>query len=72
MYPYNLITFPDGSGISLYEIFILIGVIAAIILFRILADRRKMPGKIAKSYLDWRCCLLYCRLSFSSTFSGDL
>lgn len=46
MYPYNLITFPDGSGISLYEIFILIGVIAAIILFRILADRRKMPAKL--------------------------
>ena len=32
MYPYPLITFPDGSGISLYEIFIVVGVIAAIVL----------------------------------------
>ncbi len=46
MYPYKLFEFPDGSGITLYEIFILIGVIAAIILFRILADRRKMPAKL--------------------------
>ena len=46
MYPYKLIRFPDGSGITLYEIFILIGVIAAIVLFRILADRRKMPAKL--------------------------
>ena len=46
MYPYYLITFPDGSGISLYEIFIVIGVIAAIVLFRILADRRRLPAKL--------------------------
>ena len=46
MYPYPLITFPDGSGISLYEIFIVVGVIAAIVLFRILADRRNLPAKL--------------------------
>lgn len=46
MYPYNLIKFPDGSGIGLYEIFIVVGVIAAIVLFRILADRRKLPAKL--------------------------
>ena len=46
MYPYKLIRFPDGSGITLYEIFILIGVSAAIVLFRILADRREMPAKL--------------------------
>ena len=46
MYPYNLIKFPDGSGIGLYEIFIVDGVIAAIVLFRILADRRKLPAKL--------------------------
>ncbi len=46
MYPYKIITFPDGSGITLYEIFILIGVIAALVLFRILADRRQMPAKL--------------------------
>ena len=46
MYPYPLITFLDGSGISLYEIFIVVGVIAAIVLFRILADRRNLPAKL--------------------------
>ena len=46
MYPYKIFTFPDGTGITLYEIFILIGVIAALVLFRILADRRKMPAKL--------------------------
>lgn len=46
MYPYKIITFPDGTGITLYEIFILLGVIAALVLFRILADRRKMPAKL--------------------------
>ena len=46
MYPYPLITFPHGSGISLYEIFIVVGVIAAIVLFRILADRRNLPAKL--------------------------
>lgn len=46
MYPYPLITFPDGSGISLYEVFIVVGVIAAIVLFRILADRRNLPAKL--------------------------
>ena len=46
MYPYPLITFSDGSHVSLYEIFIVIGVIAAIVLFRILADRRKLPAKL--------------------------
>ena len=39
MYPYQLITFPDGSGITLYEILILVGVIGALVLFRILADK---------------------------------
>lgn len=46
MYPYKIFTFPDGTGITLYEVFILIGVIAALVLFRILADRRKMPAKL--------------------------
>ena len=46
MYPYKLFRFPDGSGVTLYEILIIIGVIAAIVLFRILADRRKMPAKL--------------------------
>ena len=46
MYPNPLITFPDGSHVSLYEIFIVIGVIAAIVLFRILADRRNLPAKL--------------------------
>lgn len=46
MYPYKVITLPDGSGIYLYDIFILIGVLAAIILFRVLADRRRMPAKL--------------------------
>lgn len=51
MYPYPLITFPDGSGISLYEIFIVVGVIAAIVLFRILADRRNLPAKLQNQIL---------------------
>ena len=46
MYPYPLIRFPDGSGIGLYEICMLVGVIAAMILFSVLAERRKMPGKL--------------------------
>lgn len=46
MYPYQLITFPDGSGITLYEILILVGVIGALVLFRILADKREMPAKL--------------------------
>lgn len=46
MYPYRIITLPDGSGIYLYEIFILIGVLSAIIMCRVLADRRRMPAKL--------------------------
>ena len=46
MYPYPLIRFSDGSGIGLYEIFMLVGVIAAMVLFSVLAERRKMPGKL--------------------------
>ena len=46
MYPYPIVTFADGSGISLYEIFMLVGVIAAMVLFSVLAERRKMPGKL--------------------------
>lgn len=46
MYPYKIITFSDGSGISFYEIFMILGVIAAIILFRVLADRLKFPAKL--------------------------
>ena len=46
MYPYKLIEFPDGSGLSLYEIFILLGVIAAIVMFRVLADHNAMPAKL--------------------------
>lgn len=46
MYPYKLFTLPDGSGITLYEILIIVGVIAAIVLFRILADKREMPAKL--------------------------
>ena len=46
MYPYKLFTLPDGSGITLYEILIIVGVIAAIVLFRILADKRNMPAKL--------------------------
>lgn len=46
MYPYRVITLPDGSGIYLYDIFILIGVLAAIIMCRVLADRRRMPAKL--------------------------
>ncbi len=46
MYPYKLFTFPDGSGVTLYEILILVGVIGALVLFRVLADKRDMPAKI--------------------------
>lgn len=46
MYPYPLIRFSDGSGISLYEICMLVGVVAAMVLFSVLAERRKMPGKL--------------------------
>ncbi len=46
MYPYKIITFPDGTGVTLYELFILIGVIGALVMFRILADRRQMPAKM--------------------------
>lgn len=46
MYPYFIIKFSDGSGIGLYEIFILLGMISALILFRILADQRNMPAKL--------------------------
>lgn len=46
MYPYKIFTFADGTGITLYDILILIGVIGALVVFRILADRRKMPAKL--------------------------
>ena len=46
MYPYKLITFSDGTGITLYEIFILIGAIVALLLIRVLGDKRKMPAKL--------------------------
>ena len=46
MYPYPLIRFSDGSGIGLYEICMLVGVVAAMVLFSVLAERRKMPGKL--------------------------
>ncbi len=46
MYPNKIITFADGSGITLYEVFILLGVIGAIVLCRIMADKRKMPAKL--------------------------
>ena len=51
MYPYYVIKFPDGSGIALYDIFILLGVIAALVCFRVLADRRKMPAKLQNMIL---------------------
>ena len=46
MYPYPLLSFPDGSSIGFYEICMLVGVIAAMVLFSLLAGRRKMPAKM--------------------------
>ena len=36
MYPYPLLSFPDGSSIGFYEICMLVGVIAAMVLFSLL------------------------------------
>ena len=46
MYPYPLLSFPDGSSVGFYEICMLVGVIAAMVLFSLLAGRRKMPAKM--------------------------
>ena len=51
MYPYPLLSFPDGSSIGFYEICMLVGVIAAMVLFSLLAGRRKMPAKKHKLML---------------------
>ncbi len=67
MYPYKIITFPDGSGITLYEIFILIGVIAALVLFRILAQSCRILSLSAPSYLLSRgTAVLYCFRPFTT------
>lgn len=46
MYPQYILRFSDGSGIGLYEIFFAVGIVAALVLVRVLADRRKIPAKL--------------------------
>ncbi|MBR7078802.1 MAG: hypothetical protein IKI41_08645, partial [Clostridia bacterium] len=50
MYPYELFW-----GIDLYSIFLLAGVLAAFLVFRICADRRKMTARLQNFILFDGC-----------------
>lgn len=51
MFPNYIIGFSDGSGISFYEIFFAVGLIAALVLLRVLSDRRGLPAKLQNMVL---------------------
>lgn len=65
MYPYNII-----GNISLYEILLALGVVVAIIVFRIVADKLKIGARLFNFTLICALCAIAAGLGFSVLFQA--
>lgn len=65
MYPYNII-----GNIDLYDIFLALGVVTAIIMFRIVADKIKIGARLFNFTLICALCAIVAGLGFSVLFQA--